>query len=104
MLYQWCRILQVLKIVHHYQNTKEKLLKTNAAVLLNKMFRLNHLTPKYIRIKVTGYNAYQYSALLIAQHMYAYCDLFCCCKFYRRWRDHNAETCSSYVKDIIPNF
>jgi hypothetical protein len=38
---------QQAKSVHLYKNTKEKLLKIIAAIWFNKMYRLNHFTPKY---------------------------------------------------------
>jgi hypothetical protein len=41
------------RIIHHYKNTKEKLLKTNALVWFNKMCRLHHLTPKTCFIAVS---------------------------------------------------
>jgi hypothetical protein len=47
---------QQARIIHHYKNTKEELLKANAAVCFNKMWRLQHLIPKYIQIKVNGNN------------------------------------------------
>jgi hypothetical protein len=37
---------------NRYKNTKEKLLKTNAAIWFNKMCRTQHLCPQYINIKV----------------------------------------------------
>ena len=47
---------QQARIIHHYKNTKEKLLKANAAVCLNKVCRLQHLIPKYIQTEVNGNN------------------------------------------------
>ena len=41
---------QPARIIHHYKDTKEKLLKTNAAVWFKKMFRFKQLTPKYSQI------------------------------------------------------
>jgi len=38
---------QQAKSVHCYKNTKEKLPKTIAVIWFNKMYRLNHATPKY---------------------------------------------------------
>ena len=43
---------QQARIIHHHKNTKQKLLKTKAAMWFNSMRRLKHLTPKYIQIKV----------------------------------------------------
>jgi hypothetical protein len=42
---------QQARIIHHYKNTKEKLLKTNAAIWCNKMCKFKHLTFKYIKFK-----------------------------------------------------
>jgi hypothetical protein len=39
------------KEIYQYKNIEEKLHKTNAAIC-----RLQHLTPKYISIKVNGHN------------------------------------------------
>jgi len=39
------------EIVHHYKNTREKLLQTNAAIWFNKVCRFKQLTPKYVQIK-----------------------------------------------------
>jgi len=41
---------QKAKIVHTYENKKEKLHRTNAAIWFNKVCRLNNLTPSYIKI------------------------------------------------------
>jgi len=35
------------KICNNYKNTKLKLLKKNAAILFNKIFKTKQLTPKY---------------------------------------------------------
>jgi hypothetical protein len=37
-----------------YQNTKLKLLKTNAAIWFKKMCRIKQLKPNYINIKING--------------------------------------------------
>ena len=47
-------IAKQAKTYHQYKNTKEKLLKTNAAIWFNKMCRTQQLCPKYINIKVNG--------------------------------------------------
>jgi hypothetical protein len=39
------------EIIHHYKNTREKLLQTNAAIWFNKMCRFKQLTPKHNQIK-----------------------------------------------------
>jgi hypothetical protein len=55
---------QQAKAVHLYKNTKEKLLKTIAAVWFNKMCRLNHFTPKYntsvITLSGSTYTVWQF--------------------------------------------
>jgi hypothetical protein len=43
---------QQAKSIHHYRNTKEKLIKTNAAIC-----RTRHMCRKYIHIQVKGNNA-----------------------------------------------
>jgi hypothetical protein len=48
---------QQARIIHHYKNTKDKLLKTNVAIWFNKMCRLNHLMPNYIHVKDDRNNA-----------------------------------------------
>ena len=47
---------QQAKLRNNYKNTKLKLLKTNAAIWFNKMFKINHLNPNYINIKINGKN------------------------------------------------
>jgi hypothetical protein len=47
---------QQAKTFNHFKNTKEKLLKTNAAIWFNKMCRTQQLCPKYVQIKVSGNN------------------------------------------------
>ena len=42
---------QQVRIIHLHKNTKQKLLKTNAAIWFNKMCRHKHLAPKYIKLK-----------------------------------------------------
>ena len=43
---------QQAKPYNIYKNTKLKLLKTNAAIWFNKIYRKNHLQPKYISLKI----------------------------------------------------
>jgi len=45
---------QQAKIYNNYQNTKLKLLKTNAAIWFNKMCKIKHLKPSYIHFKTNG--------------------------------------------------
>ena len=45
---------QQARLFNRYKNTKLKLLKTNAAVGCNKMYKFRHLKPKYINIKING--------------------------------------------------
>jgi hypothetical protein len=47
---------QQAKMINNFKNAKEKLLKTNEAILLNKICTLNELTPKYTQIKIKGDN------------------------------------------------
>jgi hypothetical protein len=42
------------KLSNIYKNTKLKLLKTNAAILFNKMCKVKELKPGYINIKING--------------------------------------------------
>jgi hypothetical protein len=48
--------LTKLSLMFLCKNFKEKLHKTKAAILYNKICRIQHLTPKYISIKVNGHN------------------------------------------------
>ena len=43
---------QQAKSINNYKNFKYKLLKTNAAIWYNKMYRSNQLTPKYTYINI----------------------------------------------------
>jgi hypothetical protein len=47
---------QQVRIIHHYKNTKEKLLKTNTAIWLNKVCRYKYLAPKCMDVSVSGNN------------------------------------------------
>jgi hypothetical protein len=38
--------------INNFKNAKEKLLKTKAAILFNKIYRVNQLSLKYIQIKI----------------------------------------------------
>jgi len=40
--------------INNYNNTKLKLLKTNAAIWFNKMWRFKQLKPNCINVKITG--------------------------------------------------
>jgi len=40
--------------IHHYKNIKEKLHKTNAAILCNKLCRTHRLTPNCVPNTVSG--------------------------------------------------
>ena len=42
---------QQAKIIKIFKNAKQKLLKTNAAIWINKICRINKSTPQYIQIK-----------------------------------------------------
>jgi hypothetical protein len=48
---------QPARINYHYKNSLEKLLKTNTTDWFNRMWRFNHLMPKYIHITVSRNNA-----------------------------------------------
>jgi len=45
---------QQAKLNNIYKDTKLKLLKTNAAIWLNKMCKAKQLKPKYINVKISG--------------------------------------------------
>jgi hypothetical protein len=45
---------QQAKLCTNYKDTKLKLLKTNAAIWFNKMYRIKQLKPNYINIKING--------------------------------------------------
>jgi len=47
---------QQAKTTGSYKHAKEKSLKRNAAIWFNKMCKVNHLTSKYINIKINGNN------------------------------------------------
>jgi hypothetical protein len=42
--------------IYNYKNTRLKLLKTNAAIWLNKICKNMQMTPKYYSIKISGNN------------------------------------------------
>jgi hypothetical protein len=52
---------QQAKSTYAYKATKQKLHKTKAAIWFDKMPRLNHLTPRYIHITVSGNNQHHMS-------------------------------------------
>jgi len=45
---------QQAKICNIYKNTRLKLLKTNAAILFNKMCKIKHQKPNYIQFRTRG--------------------------------------------------
>ena len=47
----WVGNAQQAKLCNNYQNIKLKLLKTNAAIWLNRMCKIKHLKPNYIHFK-----------------------------------------------------
>ena len=47
---------QQVKVSQAYENTKEKVHSTNAAIWLNKMCPLYHPTTSYIKITIDGHN------------------------------------------------
>jgi hypothetical protein len=60
---------QYAKTINNFRNTKEKLLRANAAIWFNKPCRANHLTPKYIHLKVAGNNQQSKPQLISRQCM-----------------------------------
>lgn len=42
---------QQARISHHYKNYMEKLLKTNTTMWFNRIYRFNHLMPKYMHMQ-----------------------------------------------------
>ena len=44
-------MLNKQEIIHHYKNTRENLLQTNAETWFNKMCRFKQPASKYIQIK-----------------------------------------------------
>jgi hypothetical protein len=52
--------------VYQYENIKEKLHRTNAAIWCNKSCRQLQFTPKYIAIKVNGQNRQSQNTLKTA--------------------------------------
>jgi len=46
---------QKAKIIHAYENTKQKLRRTNAAIWFNKVCRSNNLTNSYIKITINAH-------------------------------------------------
>jgi len=55
------RNVKQAKVVYNFKNTKEKLLKTTAAMWFNKICKNHQLTPKYIKIEVNGSNKQSYN-------------------------------------------
>jgi hypothetical protein len=51
-----CKTVNVkqAKDIHHYKNIKEKLYKTNAPILFNKLYKIYRLTPNHVHITVSG--------------------------------------------------
>jgi hypothetical protein len=55
------RNVKQAQVVYNFKNTKEKLLKTTAAIWFNKICKSHQLTPKYIKIEVNGNNKQSYN-------------------------------------------
>ena len=47
-------MLNIQNTIKNFNNAKRKLLKTNAAICFNKIYRINRLTPNYVKIKIKG--------------------------------------------------
>jgi hypothetical protein len=45
---------QQARLCNSYKNTKLKLLKRNAAMWFNKMYKIKHLKPNYINVNING--------------------------------------------------
>jgi len=61
---------QHTRIIHHYKNYTEKLLKTNTTIWFNRICRFNHLMPKYIHIAVSSNKANNKLLLLLLFHQH----------------------------------
>ena len=48
-----------------YENTKEKLHRTNAAIWFNKVRTSHHLTPNYIKITINSHNKQWYNIMKV---------------------------------------
>lgn len=48
-----------------YKNTKEELHRASVAIYFNKMCQLNHETPNYIKITISGHHQQYYKAKAI---------------------------------------
>lgn len=105
---------QEARIVHHYENTEEKLLETNAAIWFNKKSRFNHFMPKYIHITVIGQiciilnkrcQMLHYWYHNICRRNVAYFIAVCFKETPMlapwRWRHNNAETFNSYSNSSL---
>jgi len=53
-----------------YKHAKENLLKINAAVWFNKTCKVNHLTSKYINIKINGNNEQPHNIVICSYTCY----------------------------------
>jgi hypothetical protein len=55
-----CRVIEIREAQHakiyNYKNCRPKLLKTNAAIWLIKMYKNRQMTAKYYSIKISGNN------------------------------------------------
>ena len=56
---------QHARMIHHYKNTKEKLLETNLAIWVNKMPSFEHFKTGTFDIKTNSYNKSQRDALFL---------------------------------------
>jgi len=60
------------KAYYAYKNTRLKLIKTNAALWFNKMYRIKQLKPNYIQFK-SNRSTFQYFVVLIVSTYYILC-------------------------------
>lgn len=58
--------VQQAQVTNNFNNIKEKLLKTNAAIWVNKICKNHQLAPKYIKIEVNGNNKQSYDTINLA--------------------------------------
>jgi hypothetical protein len=60
------------RVTYTYRNTKEELHRANAAIYINKMSQLNHLTPNYIQLTITGNNWQCYKVMYTICYIFVY--------------------------------
>jgi hypothetical protein len=60
------RNVKQAQVVYNFNNTKEKLLKSTAAIWFNKICKNHQLTPKFIKIEINGNNKQSYNTKKLA--------------------------------------